>query len=89
VTFNFINEWLNTNLLSINFNKTNYVQFTTKNKPKFHDKITYDNKQISTISTVKFLGIYINDTINCKYHIEYISPKLSAVCYAMRVIDVF
>jgi hypothetical protein len=32
--FNFINEWLNTNLLSINFNKTHYIQFTTKNKPK-------------------------------------------------------
>jgi hypothetical protein len=30
--FNFINEWLNTDLLSINFNKTHYVQFTTKNK---------------------------------------------------------
>jgi len=31
--FKFINEWLNTNLLSINFNKTPYVQFITKNKP--------------------------------------------------------
>jgi hypothetical protein len=31
---NFINEWLNANLLSTNFNKTHYIQFTTKNKPK-------------------------------------------------------
>jgi hypothetical protein len=31
--FNFINKWLNTNLLSINFNKTYYVQFTTKKSP--------------------------------------------------------
>jgi hypothetical protein len=84
--FNFINEWLNTNLLSINFNKTHYVQFTTKNKPKTHIKITYDNKYIITISNIKFLGIYINDTINWKNHIEYILPKLSAVCYAMRII---
>ena len=28
--FNFINEWLKTNVLSINFNKTHYVQFMTK-----------------------------------------------------------
>ena len=76
----------NTNLLFINFNKTHYVQFTTKNKPKSLVKITYDNKQISTISSVKFLGIYIIDTINWKYHIECIFPKLSAVCYAMRII---
>ena len=47
--FNFINEWLNTNLLSINFNKTHYLQFITKNKPKSRIKITYNNKQISTI----------------------------------------
>jgi hypothetical protein len=31
--FNFINEWLNTNLLSINFNKTHYIRFTTKISP--------------------------------------------------------
>jgi hypothetical protein len=29
--FNLINEWLNTNLLSINLNKTHFMQFTTKN----------------------------------------------------------
>jgi len=84
--FNFINEWLNTDFLSINFNKTHYVQFTTKNKPKSHIKISYNNKQISTISSIKFLGIYINDTLNWKYHIKYILPKLNAVCYAMRII---
>ena len=84
--FNFMNEWLNTNLLSINSNKTQYVQVTTKNKPKFHIKITDNNKQISTISSIKFLGIYINDTINWKHHIDYILPKLSVVCYAIRII---
>jgi len=84
--FNFINEWLNTNLLSINFNKTHYVQFTTKNKSKTHTKITYDNKQSTTIFNIKFLGIYINDTTNWKYHMEHIFPKLRAVCCAMRII---
>ena len=87
--FSFISEYLNTNLLSINFNKTHYIQFTTKNKPKTHIKITYDNKQITTIPNIKFLGICINDTISWKYHIEYILPKLSAVCYAMRIITLF
>jgi hypothetical protein len=44
--FNLINEWLNTNLLSINFNKTHFMQFTTNNKPKPHLQITHLNKQI-------------------------------------------
>jgi len=35
---------------------------------------------------IEFRGIYIKDKINWKYHIEYILPKLSAVCYAVRII---
>jgi len=82
-----INTNTNTNLLSINFNRTHHLQFITKNKPKSHIQITYSNKQISTISSIKFLGLYINDTINWEYHIEYILPKLSAVCYAVRILE--
>ena len=86
--FNCVNEWLNANLLSINFNKHHYIQFTVNNKPKTKTKITNDNKQITTISNITFLGIlvYIYDTINWKYHIEHILPKLSAVSYVMRSI---
>jgi hypothetical protein len=43
-TLNLINEWLNTSLLSININKTHFMQFTTKNKPKLYLKITHSNK---------------------------------------------
>jgi hypothetical protein len=49
-------------------------------------KIAYDNNQITTTSNIKFLGVCINDKINWKHHIEYILPKLSAACYAMRII---
>ena len=53
-------------------------------KPKTHIKIAYHSK--STISNIKFLGNYNKDTINWKYRIEYILPKLSAVFYAVRII---
>ena len=82
---NCINEWLNANLLSINFNKTHYIQFARNNKPKTNNKVTYDNKQIKTIPNIKLLGIYINDPTNRKY-IEHILPKLSEVCYVMKSI---
>ena len=35
---------------------------------------------------IKFLGIYIQDSINCSCHIDYIIPKLNSACYAMRSI---
>jgi hypothetical protein len=84
--FNFVKEWLNTNLLCINLNKTHFMQFTIINKPKPYLQITHLNKQISTVSSTVFLGIHINDTINWKNHIDYILPKLSMTCHAMRII---
>jgi hypothetical protein len=35
---------------------------------------------------IKFLGIFCNDAINWKHHIEYILPKWSSACYAMKII---
>jgi hypothetical protein len=37
-------------------------------------------------SNIKFLGIYVNDIINWKCHIEHLNSKLSAVCYIIRSI---
>jgi hypothetical protein len=84
--FNLINEWLNTNVLSINLNKPHFIEFTTNHRPKPRLQITHLNKQISTLSNIKFLGIHINDKINSKNHIECILPKLSMACHAMRII---
>ena len=64
------------------------MQFTI-NKPKPHLQITHLNKQISTVSNTVFLGIHINDTINWKNHIDYILPKLSRACHAMRIIKLY
>jgi hypothetical protein len=49
-------------------------------------EIAYDNKQITTISNAKFLGVYVDDRINWECHIEYIGSKLSTVCYMLRAI---
>jgi hypothetical protein len=73
--FNLVKEWLNTNLLCINFNKTHFMQLTTINKPKPYLQIAHLNKQILTVSNTKFLGIHITYKINWKNHIDYILPK--------------
>jgi len=44
------------------------------------------NELIQSVSNTKFLGIYINDTINWKNHTDHILPKLSVTCHAMRII---
>jgi len=83
-TFIHVNKWFKTNLLTINTNKTHYIQFKTKNKPTIDIKITCNEQPITTAHNIKVLGIHINDSINWNYHIAYIIPKLSTACYIMR-----
>jgi hypothetical protein len=87
--FNCVNKWFKVNLLSINVNKIHYIQFKTKNKPKTNIHITCNDNLITSLTNIKFLGIYINDSINWSCHIEYIIPKLSSACYIMRSIKPF
>ena len=74
------------NLLSINVDKTHYLQFKTKNKPTCNINIFCNDNLVTALPKIKFLGTYIQDSINWSCHIDYITPKLSSACYAMRSI---
>jgi hypothetical protein len=82
--FDRVNKWFKVNSLSINIEKTHYIQFKTKNKLTFDSNIVCDNNLITPITDIKFLGIYLQDSINWSCLIEYIIPKLSSACYVMR-----
>ena len=52
--FEQLNRWFNTNLLFLNFSKTEFIKFKTKNIYEYdHDiNIEYDNKNISNFSHI-------------------------------------
>jgi hypothetical protein len=62
--FNRVYKWFRTNLLSINNNKTHFIQFKTENKWTTDVNIVCNNCSITTVSNIKFLGININDSFN-------------------------
>jgi len=84
--FNCAYKWFQINLLTINIKKTHYTQFKTKNKPSKDINIVCKEQPLSTLSNIKFRGIYINNLINWNCHIEYNVPRLSSACYIMRSI---
>jgi exonuclease III len=86
MTFNCVNNWFKVNFLSINVEKTHYLQFKTKNKPTCNINIVCNNNLVTALPKIKFLGIYIQDSIKWSCHIDHIIPKLSSACYAMRSI---
>ena len=87
--FHCVNKQFKVNLLSINVDKTHYIQFKTKNKPTVDINIVCNDNLITALPKTKFLGIYVHNTINWSCHVEYIIPKLSSACYMMRSVKPF
>jgi hypothetical protein len=84
--FGKINDWFKINLLSLNFDKTYYVQFMIKNIHEINIHISYGNKLITNTQSTNFLGLIIDSTLSWKNHIDKLMPKLSSPCYAIRAV---
>jgi hypothetical protein len=89
IYFRVINKWFNSNLLSLNLDKTYYIQFITKNKSLDNINIEYHNKMTIQANFVKFLGITIDNTLSWKQHIDTIIPKLNKACYIIRRLKLY
>ena len=81
IVFQIMKEWFNSNFLSLNFDKTYYMKFITKNKFSNTINIEHDN---NITNFVKFLGIATDNTLSWKQHIDTINPKLNKACYIIR-----
>jgi hypothetical protein len=44
-----------TNLLSLNFDRTNFIHFTSKSKPKIDINVTYNNSKLIPLIITNFL----------------------------------
>jgi len=59
--FKILNDWCKLNLISLNFTRTQFTNFTTKNNNQIEININYNNKSIPNITYTKFLGL----TVEC------------------------
>jgi hypothetical protein len=84
-----IQEWFNANLISLNWEKTHFMHFTTKNNPFNTFDIVYKDKKLTTVDSIKFLGLTLDNLLSWKKHIEAIVPKLSAAIFALRIVQPF
>ena len=72
-----ISLWLKVNKLSLNIKKTHYMLFTNKRSAKPCISVDIDGDTIDAVEYTRFLGIYIDNKLNWKKHIAYISGKVS------------
>ena len=72
-------DWFNANELIINYDKTGVIYFHTKKNPyNINDiKIAMNGVNMTVCSSVKFLGVILDDTISFQEHRLYIANKIS------------
>ena len=74
-----VDYWLCKNKLSLNYSKTNYLLILKQPKKTVHENfvIHLNDKTLKRSSTVKYLGLFIDDTLNWSSHVNYLSHQLA------------
>jgi len=74
-----VETWTKMNNLRINIEKTKYMLFKTKNTrtPDNLPPLYLGGQKIDRVNNYKFLGIYVDDKLTWKTHIQHICTKLS------------
>ena len=81
IVFEYLNKWLKASRLSLNFDKTYFVQFTNKNSPQIDPDISYASKLICKPHDTKLLGIYVDSTVLVNsYWTNYTQIKCTLLC---------
>ena len=75
-------EWLIVNELTINVKKTKYMLIHHKRDAKFNRmvkkfKLNVNNYCIKQVNEFKYLGVNIDNKLNWKCHIDYLSSQIS------------
>ena len=82
-----ISAWLKINKLSLNIDKTPFMLFKGKRKIRKGIEIKIDDRIINQVSETKFLGIYIDENLSWKSHIQKITKKVAratGILYKVR-----
>jgi hypothetical protein len=65
------------------------MHFITKNNSFSNFDIIQKDKKLTTIDSIKFLGLTLDNSLSWKKHVEAIVSKLNAATFAMRVVRSF
>lgn len=82
-------DWFTANKLSVNVDKTCYTLFTPKGKPKtnFEPNLIINGHKLNRTSCCKYLGVFIDQSLNFESHIENICKKITkfaGIFYKLR-----
>jgi len=73
-----LSSWFLANRLTLNVGKTNFINFKShrKIKPIIWD-LSIEGQPITQVDSTKFLGVFLDQHLSWKTHINYISQKIA------------
>ena len=75
---NNVSTWLKANKLSINVKKTKLMIFRPRQKTvPIARQIILENNVLEQVDNTKFLGVYIDQYLEWKTHVNFIAAKIS------------
>ena len=80
-----MSSWFRSNLLTLNYDKTHFLQFLTTHKNEIQQQIVTFNSLITNINSTRFLGLKIDSRLTWKEHVTELTPKLNKACYSSLV----
>ena len=72
-----ISDWIISNRLSLNIDKTNFIVFSKTKTPDNMPPVSINGQQIKQVNAVKFLGVIIDDKLSWCDHLNYVKGKIS------------
>ena len=76
-----VKKWLDSNKLSLNIDKTNYIIFHSSSiNVSSGSDIRIGKKYIKRVKFVKFLGLLLDEHLSWKYHLSELSKKFARTC---------
>ena len=84
-----VSNWLASNKLSLNVSKSNFMHFTPSKRENMVVTPILDNTPVEEKETTKYLGVFIDNELNWKQHIQYVKTKLSKALGVISKIKYF
>ena len=69
-------NWLYSNKLKINIDKTKYIVFKQKNKDVFNMDLKIKDTLLQQVSEIKYLGLIVDEQLGWYEHINHIKEKI-------------
>ena len=73
-------NWLRSDKLSLNYNKTNFTLLTSRKHSSASFEVIINNHNISPEDNLKYLGVLLDNKLSWKPHVQKVETQLSRAC---------